>query len=27
VEAPLLRTVHAAIDLLARTSGPERIPA
>lgn len=27
VEAPLLRTVHAAIDLLALTSGPERIPA
>ena len=27
VEAPLLRTVHAAIDLLARTSGPDRIPA
>jgi 2-dehydropantoate 2-reductase len=27
VEAPLLRTVHAAIDLLARTSGPAPIPA
>jgi 2-dehydropantoate 2-reductase len=27
VDAPLLRTVHAAIDLLALTSGPQRLPA